>query len=790
MSSPSVNQQAVALANADFTDERTALFADVSLRGQQRRFAYQELVEKWLGELFVLANPRNLPVALGAVGALARKELAPASDLDLVLLGQSSHTSEVADALWYPIWDSGIRLDHSVRTADQAIAIARSDLKAGIGLLDLRHLAGDEALTVGVHKQALDLWRSKARKVLPDLKAMGEHRSQTLGDVAWLLEPDLKDSYGGLREFTVLRAVAASWIADIPRGDTADALAHLLDVRDELHLVTGRATDRLVLQEQAAIAERMGYEQADDLLRSVCLTGRTISYAMDAMWQRVERDQAPRRTSGLLGKAQRTAVRTPLAEGVVEFDGEVHLARDADLDDPVLGLRVAAAAAQGGLRIAPATLERVSQAVVELPQPWPRDAREELVSFLGAGPQALAVWEALDHAGLWSRWMPGWERLRALPQHNPVHIYTVDRHLIEAAIQAAALTRQVHRPDLLMIGALLHDVGKGLPGDHTDQGMQLIASIGPALGFDEADTAILIQLCQHHLLLPETATRRDLDDPATVASVVQALDNSDVDRPELLNLVAALTEADAKATGPAAWSQWRADLIRELVQRTHQALRGEAHESDPTLTSEQLDLLERGWGSAGINVEVTKHQSAWRVTVIAQDRPGLMADVAGVLSMNRLAVRAATLRTDRHRALQVWTVQPTFGDAPGAERLRADLVGVFDERIDLQARLAQREAAYAKPTLVVAPARIDEVVDASQRANVIEVRSHDGPALLHRIGLAFAQSGVAVQSAQVSTMGSEAVDVFYITDAQGNKLDQSSVDHVVESLESALVAVN
>jgi [protein-PII] uridylyltransferase len=319
--------------------------------------------------------------------------------------------------------------------------------------------------------------------------------------------------------------------------------------------------------------------------------------------------------------------------------------------------------------------------------------------------------------------------------------------------------------------------------------MQLIASMGPALGFDQADTAVLIQLCQHHLLLPETATRRDLDDPATVAAVVHALDNSDVDRPELLNLVAALTEADAKATGPAAWSQWRADLINELVQRTQQALRGEAHESDPTLTSEQLDLLERGWGSAGINVEVAKHKSAWRVTVVAQDRPGLMADVAGVLSMNRLAVRAATLRTDRHRALQVWTVQPTFGDAPGAERLRADLVGVFDERIDLQARLAQREAAYAKPTVVVASARI-EVVDASQRANVIEVRSHDGPALLHRIGLAFAQSGVAVQSAQVSTMGSEAVDVFYITDAQGNKLDQSSVDRVVQSLEAALVPAN
>ena len=774
---------------ASFLEARSALLKGTDLKGAARRVAYGELVDQWLRELFELANSQGDCLALAAVGALGRHELAPGSDLDLVLLSthkDTKGTAAIADALWYPIWDSPLALDHSVRTPAQATEIARTDIKAAIGLLDLRHIAGNADLTAGVKENVLAYWRQSAIKVLPELKQLGVRRCEQFGEVASLLEPDLKESYGGIREATVLRAIAASWISDIPRGSFELAHQQLLDVRDELHLVTARSSDRLVLQEQEAIAQTLGLASADDLLRSVCAAGRTIAYALDVAWYRVDQEVQARADKKFFG-SKKEPVRTPLANGVVEVNGEVVLARDADLSDAVLGLRAGAAAAQGDFRLAPATVERIAAASPDLGVPWSRAAREEFVSLLGAGPAALAVWEAFDQAGLWSNWIDGWERLRALPQHNPVHRFTVDRHLVEAALQAAALTRRVHRPDLLLVGAFLHDVGKGLPGDHTQRGMELIKTMAPAMGFDHDDTDVLVDLCRHHLLLPDTATRRDLEDPATVAGVISALGDSAIGSAQMLDLVAALTEADAKATGPAAWSDWRAGLIEELVQRTHQGLRGEVSEREPELTTAELDLMERDWGSAGVSVEVTERNSIWRVIVVAQDRPGLMADVAGVLSMNRLAVRAASLRTDDHRALQIWTVQPTYGDPPGAERLREDLVRVFENRLDLPARLKQREEAYSNSTTSFASPVVEVISGASQRANVLEVRAHDGPALLHRIGLAIANAGVTVQSAQVSTMGSEAVDVFYITNAQGKTLPQAELDVVAATVQAALI---
>jgi len=776
--------------DALFRVSRDALFAQTDLVDGERRSAYADLVDAWLAQLFDAAakvgtaDVPDRPVALAAVGGHGRRELAPGSDLDLVLIGNPRETTPMAELLWYPIWDSGLRLDHSVRTIDQAVAVARDDVKAALGLLDLRHIAGDPLVTSTLRERWLRTWREQAARMLPELREMGRRRSQQWGDVAWLLEPDLKDSYGGIREATVLRAIAASWIADVPHGDSSHAHRHLLDVRDHLHLLTGRATDRLVLQEQSAIAAAMGYDTADDLLRSVCAAGRSMSYALDVAWHRVEQATPVRRSRLSLKGRGRDEQRMPLAEGVVEQSGEVVLAREADLADPTLGLRAAAAAAQSGLRLAPHAVDRIVAADLDLPTPWPRSAREAFVSLLGAGPAALPVWEALDQAGLWARWIEGWERLRALPQHNPVHRFTVDRHLVEAAVQAASLTRRVERPDLLLVGALLHDVGKGLPGDHTEQGIGLVAAMAPAMGFDASDTAVIVDLCRFHLLLADTATRRDLDDPATTSVVVDALKT-----PEMLDLVAALTEADAKATGPAAWTEWRAGLVQDLVRRADAAMRGDVLDREPSLTARGEELLARAAADrAGLSVDVAQDRTAWIVTIVTDDRPGLMADVAGVLSLNRLAVRAASLTTRGDRAVQIWTVQPTFGEPPGADRLRSDLLRVFENRLDLAARLRQREEAYAAPSIVVASALVSAPEDASRDATVIEVRAHDGPALLHRIGAAFAGTGVAVRSARVSTMGSEAVDVFYVTDASGARLAAAEVDQLVDSVAQALAS--
>jgi [protein-PII] uridylyltransferase len=462
--------------------------------------------------------------------------------------------------------------------------------------------------------------------------------------------------------------------------------------------------------------------------------------------------------------------RRPLAEGVVELDGEAVLAREADpATDAGLGLRAASAAAQNGLVLAPALLDRIADAQLKLPVPWPRDVRESFVALLGAGPAALPVWEAVDQAGLWDRWLPGWERLRALPQRNPVHRFTVDRHLVEVAVQAAALTRRVARPDLLLVGALLHDVGKGLPGDHTEQGLPLVAAMGERMGFDSDDVDTLVDLCRYHLLLPDMATRRDLDDPATAAAVAEAVGTH-----ERLDLLAALTEADARGTGPLAWTDWRAALINELVAVTHAVLRGEAPSRMEALPADHRLIAARG-----LVVEVEAHGPAWRVSVGADDRPGLLAIVAGVLSVNRLGVRAASLSTVGDRAVQVWTVQPDFGDPPGAEKLRDDLRAVLDGHLDLGARLAAREQAYALPRIDVPAPRVDIHDGASDEATVIEIRAHDGPALLHRVASAIAGTGASVRSAQVATMGADALDVFYLVDGEGRPLPRPLTAEVV-----------
>ncbi len=217
--------------------------------------------------------------------------------------------------------------------------------------------------------------------------------------------------------------------------------------------------------------------------------------------------------------------------------------------------------------------------------PWPDEAREQLVTLLGAGESCIPVWEAYEAEGLITRLLPDWERVRCRPQRNAVHRWTVDRHLVETAVRAAAMTRRVARPDLLLVAALLHDLGKGWPGDHSEAGEVIVRDVAVRMGFDPADTETLALLVRHHLTLIDTATRRDPDDPATVdliAKVVGTLPH--------LELLHALTEADATATGPAAWSSWRASLVDGLVARVAGRLGGGTSfpaDTDAAPTAEQ-----------------------------------------------------------------------------------------------------------------------------------------------------------------------------------------------------------
>jgi len=764
---------------------RASLLARPGLTGPGRRRALTELTDAWLADLFVTAGGNDLGAALIAVGGYGRGELSPGSDLDLVLLRPASadqgEAAATASAIWYPVWDCGLRLDHSLRTVPQARRVAADDLRALLGMLDLRHIAGDEALSAGLRTAALADWRGFAKRRLPELMMSSRERAERTGDLAFSLEPDLKESRGGLRDLVVLRAVAASWVADCPHAGLEEARASLLDVRDALHMATGRPSDRLVLQEQDVVAKTLGLLDADALLRQVAGTGRTVAYAADVTWHRVEQALSGRdgRSRFVRRGSRRIGERAPLADGVVEQDGEVVLARDVrPWDDPGLVLRAAAAAAQAGLRLAPNTVDRLAAECPPLPDPWPRPALDALVSLLGAGRPAVVVWEALDQAGLTSRLLPDWERVRSRPQRNAVHRFTVDRHLVECAVRAAGFARRVDRPDLLLVAALFHDIGKGWPGDHSEAGVAVVADLGPRLGLEPADVEVLVTLVRHHLLLPETATRRDLEDPATVAHVAAC-----VRTPDVLDLLHALTEADGLATGPGAWNEWKSGLVADLVSRTHTVLGGHEVPPPPALSDAYADLVRAG----RLEVLATPVAGGLEVTVVGPDRVGMLAAVAGVLSLNRLAVRSASTQTTGRVAVQVWQVLPEYGEPPSLVRLREDVRRALDGTLDVADRLARREDSHpTRPGVQVPPPRVEVVANASASSTVLEVRAHDRPGLLHRIGAALAAAEVDVRSALVSTLGSEAVDVFYVVGPGGEPLSHDQAAAVASEVKAAL----
>ncbi|MGW8380743.1 [protein-PII] uridylyltransferase [Streptomyces sp. ODS28] len=819
--------------------------------GPPRRAELARLTDDWLAGLF---GPPREGVSLIAVGGYGRGELSPRSDLDLLLLHDGSAPREeiaaLADRLWYPVWDLGLALDHSVRTTAQARKAAEDDLKVQLGLLDARHLAGDPDLTAALRTGTLAQWRAQAHRRLPALRELAAERGARHGELRFLLEPDLKEARGGLRDATALRAVAASWIADPPHQGLENARSSLLDVRDALHLTTGRATERLSLHDQDQVAEALGLAGGDALLRRVYEAARTLSYAADVTWREVGRVVRARsgrpRLRGLLGGSggrggRGGAVaqeRTPLADGVVAHDGEVALARTARPErDPVLPLRAAAAAAQAGLPLALPAVRRLASACAPLPVPWPAEAREEFVTLLGAGPATVPVWEALEAEGLIGALLPDWERVRCRPQRNPVHLWTVDRHLVETAVRAAGFARRVHRPDLLLVAALLHDIGKGWPGDHSVTGETIAKDAAARMGFEAAETTVLSTLVRHHLLLVETATRRDLDDPETVRAVAERVGSAGT-----LELLHALTEADALATGPAAWSSWKGALVADLVKRVGAVLMGESPEEQSEYagefapSAEEERLAVEAWRTRGPVLALharteegaregappggaaqeaspagTPYEEAVpepvgvELLIALPDQPGVLPCAAGVLALHRLTVRAADLRLltlpeavtgdpgpgggGGQVLLLTWRVAAEYGSLPQAARLRADLVRALDGSLDIPARLAEREAAYRgvrRRSGQAPPPRVTLAPVGSRLATVLEVRAQDEPGLLHRIGRALEGAGVRVRSAHVSTLGGNAVDAFYVTGPEGAPLPDGEAAELARDLEAAL----
>jgi [protein-PII] uridylyltransferase len=777
-----------------FRAARQALLARTELHGDDFCRALSAAADEWLqGLLGSASGGDEHGVALLAVGGYGRGELCPFSDLDVVLVHRRRRDiGPLADAVWYPVWDEGIRLDHSVRRPKDVLAVASEDLRAQLGLLDGRVVAGDGGVVVPILAEASALWRRQAPAMLPLLAEQVRTRRAEQGDVAFLLEPDIKEAHGGLRDVSAVRAVARG----VPAlSDHVDLSALepprqvLTAVRVELHRLTGRATDRLLLQEQDAVGAALGYADADALMAAVAEAGRTIAWVVDDAWQRRALWRSPRRGARRRQAADGAPAGAPVEAEPVEDgialagDGtgptEVVLSADAPVaDDVTLALRVAAVAAERGLPVGRSALEHLAERAPAPPEPWPEPMRRSFVRLLAAGPRAIPAIEALDQRRLLERVLPEWEAVRNRPQRNAYHRFTVDRHLLETAANAATGAARVARPDLLLVGALLHDIGKGFPGDHTDAGVEVVGRMARRMGFPPDDARTLVAMVRNHLLLPDVATRRDLDDPVTIDTVADAVEDATT-----LDLLAALAEADGTATGQAAWGPWKAGLVADLVRRVHDRLAGAAPvPASPSPITDRHRVLMRQAERLGRTVVAAEPPT---VTVVARDRAGLLAAVTGVLALRGLDVRSADVAGEDGFAVEIFVVEPSRGRWPDWQRVGDEVDAALRGTLPLDERLAEQDRLYerrrpAKAEPTATSVTVDN--DASAASTVIEVRASDRAGLLHDVTRALFGLDLDVTTARVSTLGDEVVDAFYVRDrTEGGKLTDAARLGAVEA---------
>jgi [protein-PII] uridylyltransferase len=762
--------------------------------GEEFCRSYAAEADAWLSDLADRAageNKRHL--ALVAVGGYGRSSLCPYSDLDVVLVHSGYRdVKEVADGIWYPVWDEGVHLDHSVRRPAEVLSAAAEDLRVALGLLDARVVWGERKLAEPLIDKAKAAWREKlGTRYLPVIEVQMAQRRATAGDVAFLLEPDLKESHGGLRDVSVLRALSAyapllADYADLASLDESTAL--LTSIRVELHRMAKRAHERLLLQDQDQVAAALGFPDADALMLAVSTAGRQIAWVADDVWRRRRLwDPTPPPKRFLRRRdpdAEEANVPTDLAPDLIELNGEVALTSAAPVSaDPSLPLRLAATAAEIDRPIARGSLHRLADRMPPPGDPWSDTTRDAFVALLALGRPAVDKIESLDQHGLFVRLLPEWAAVRNKPQRNAYHRFTVDRHLLEAAALAAELTDTVERPDLLLVGALLHDIGKGFPGDHTEVGMEVVRTISTRMGFPSEDVDVLVDLVRHHLLLPDTATRRDLDDPTTIDRVARAAGSRST-----LHLLAALTEADSRATGPSAWGAWKAGLVTDLVERTDKVLQGEvaAPAGPDLLLAAHRKLIDevRDTGLPSVSLQPPQ------VIVAALDRPGLFSSVAGALALNGMDVRAANVAGEDRVAVEVFTVEVARGTWPDTAKLREDLAAVLTDKMAIGERLSERERIYPLRRRSAADPPVIEVTvdnDASETATVLEVLAPDEIGLLHRITRALFNAGLDVVSARVSTLGETVVDAFYVRGSGGKKLtDPERLSAVTVAIEEEI----
>jgi [protein-PII] uridylyltransferase len=818
-------------------------------------------------------------LTVAAVGGYGRRELCPASDLDLLILhdGASAADLEAAvRAVVYPLWDVGLQVGYAVRDRREAIG-ATDDLDAATALLDLRPLAGDEVFVQVVRGEALRRLRRRPHRFLSALQRADAVRRARTGGGAEAIEPDLKSGAGGLRDIQSLRwsaaalvgtpgldpLVAAGYLGAPDRRRLVRAEDEVLRARVALHLtqladgvprLAAATSDVLRLDLQDRVATSLGFEDqaAHDLaphrlLTSLTLAARTIDHAHQRAWRLIGADLAR-------GQRRRGRPAERVVDGFELVDGVLRVPDDVDIGSADLPGRLFDALAATGAVLDRTSAGQLRRRAAEAQTGWRWNDRERqrFVSVLWRGRVALPALAELDDAGVLTAILPGWRPLRGRPQRNPYHRYTLDRHAWHAVAELGDLVRrdpwaaealeEVADREGLLLGTLLHDVGKALGEPHAETGVPLAAAIATSMGARPDTVELIGRLVRLHLLLPEVARRRDVTDP----DLARALAVEIGDRATLaaLHLLAA---ADGLATGPNAWNGWTATLVATLVTKVRTVLDEQdpddsaggaattvrrAQELAPELGAEpeavraHLALLPSRYANAVSARGVVRHtlmvanvpgptEVRTRVTpgdrdrpplaggvrdpdvpevpldeldVVARDHPGWFAKVAGVVSLHGGSIVAADAFTrDDGVAVDTFRIRPPVGAAGSWwAAVEGDLHEAAAGRLAVRARVLRQARTDARRVarLPSIPTSVTASTPPSGVTTLVEVHTLDRLGVLYAIAAALAELELDLVVARVQTLGHEVIDVFELRDAEGSPLDP---DHVAE-LELAIRA--
>lgn len=790
-------------------------------------------------------------MAVVATGGYGRKELFPYSDIDLMLLHDNCSEQELnqaAENIFYPLWDAGLEIGHGVRTIEQCLTEADKNFFLQVSLLDARLVAGSPRLLASLNETFQNSHvEGKRKDFIKNMLFHRHKRHQEFGNHTHLLEPNIKQARGGFRDLQTMlwSARVLFGLNSLQEMHEAALLSpddyHNLEAADEsltrtrnrLHYISGRKNDQLYFEHQEEMANAFNYHDQKGLLAVEQFMRDTYNHLQVIA---ITTELFFEHATEVMGLQQSSRSDKKLEKGLAIRQGRIHLTDESLLSrKPHLSLRLFSQAATNSLpvhhrskNIIRARLDLITAKV----RRSKRMSRALTAILLSADP--LPTISSLLETGILAAYIPEFSHLQSLAQHDIYHVFTVDRHLLQTVAELARLRhsekniqQQVKSPATLMLAGLLHDIGKGYDGNHPQKGAELVSDIADRMGLSSSDSEDLVFLIKEHLFLGQTAWRHDLDDENLTLECAHKIKN-----PQRLAMLYLLTIADAKATGPSSWSDWKSALLLELYLKIANALaQRDPVTLDPTKEKEWMKeqihklllandlnfdpailpadyllsfspstMLEHivehnQLSDKGIMVKANPNSGFWTILIMAQDQPGILNRICGVMALHRLKILAAQIYTwDDGSVVDTIDITPLdnkkFEDQDW-DRLAHDLKKAINFRLGLNHRLAEK--SQTPPRTRPGPQQDKTQIifnnEISNNHTVIEIYTRDRPGLLYSITRTLADFAINTSRAKISNRRDQAADIFYVQDNNKEKItDRAFQEEIKNDLLHTLTA--